>query len=269
MNKKHDKFFEKNQKMWDDRVEVHTLSEMYDLETFKSGRNSLTSLELDEIGDVSGKKILHLQCHFGQDSLSLARMGAKVTGVDFSEKAIQYARELNLEMKLDAEFIHSDVYGLKEKLNAKFDVIFTSFGVVGWLPDLNKWADIINHFLKPGGVFYMAEFHPFIWTLDHENDFKIHYPYFNKEVIEEVIEGTYADRESNLKHKHYSWNHPIKDVLTPLLNNGLRLLSFNEFDYSPFDVFPEMIAFDERKYRIKRFGSDIPYVYSIKLKKDL
>ena len=268
MNKKHKEYFNSNQKMWDDRVDVHALSEMYDISSFKAGRNSLTSIELDEIGDVSGKKILHLQCHFGQDSLSLSRMGAKVTGVDFSEKAVNYARKLNNEMGLNAEFIHSDVYGLKEKLDEQFDLIYTSFGVIGWLPDLNKWAGIINYFLKPGGIFYMAEFHPFIWTLDHENDFKIHYPYFNKKVIEEVVEGTYADSNANLKHKHYSWNHPITDVLTPLLNIGLRLLKFNEFDYSPFDVFPEMKEIDKRKYRIKRFEGDIPYVYSIKLKKE-
>ncbi len=268
MSKDQEHYFNSNQKMWDDRVHVHTRSEMYDLSSFKEGRNSLTSIELDEIGDVTGKKILHLQCHFGQDSLSLARMGAKVTGIDFSEKAINYAQALNLELALNAEFIQSDVYGLIEKLDDKFDIIFTSFGVIGWLPDLNKWAKIIDHFLKPGGIFYMAEFHPFIWTLDHDNNFKIHYPYFNKKVIEEVIEGTYADRNSSLKHKNFSWNHPITDVLTPLLNSGLQLLNFNEFDYSPFDVFPEMIEFDKRKYRIKRFGSDIPYVYSIKLKKD-
>lgn len=267
MNKKHEEFFKENQKMWDDRVQIHTDSEMYDLHSFKAGRNSLTSLELDEIGDVVGKKILHLQCHFGQDSLSLARMGAKVTGIDFSEKAIAFARELNLEMGLDAEFIQSDIYGLKDNLDAEFDFIFTSFGVIGWLPNLNKWADIIDHFLKPGGVFYMAEFHPFIWTLDHENDFKIHYPYFNRNVIEEVAEGTYANQLAKLKHKNYSWNHPITDVLTPLLNKGFRLLNFSEFDYSPFDVFPDMKAIEKRKYRINRFGGDIPYVYSIKLKK--
>ena len=254
--------------MWDDRVDVHTQSDMYDLDSFKNGRNSLTSIELDNIGDVSGKKILHLQCHFGQDSLSMARMGAEVTGVDFSGKAIAFAKNMNDKLGLNAKFIQSDVYRLKDKLDEQFDLVFTSFGVIGWLPDLDEWANVINHYLKPGGTFYMAEFHPFIWTLDHENDFQFLYPYFNSGVIEETAEGTYADETADLKHKNYSWNHPITDVLTPLIDSGFKLIQFKEFDYSPFNVFPDMEPIEERKFRIKKFGKNIPYVYSVKFVKD-
>jgi SAM-dependent methyltransferase len=255
--------------MWDDRVLVHTQSNMYDLGSFKSGRNSLTSIELDDIGDISGKKILHLQCHFGQDSLSMARMGAEVTGVDFSEKAIDFAKNMNAELRLNAQFIQSDVYELKDKLNQKFDLVFTSFGVIGWLPDLNKWADIINHFLKPGGKFYLAEFHPFIWTLDHQNDFRFHYPYFNINVIKETAEGTYANENADLIHTNYSWNHPIADVLNPLIKHGFKLIEFKEYDYSPFNVFPDMFEFEEKKFRIKKFGNNIPYVYSLIFEKEI
>jgi SAM-dependent methyltransferase len=253
--------------MWDDRVRVHTQSEMYDLDSFKKGRNSLTSIELDDIGDVNGKKILHLQCHFGQDSLSMARMGAEVTGVDFSGKAIDFAKKMNAELGLNVKFIQSDVYELKGNLNQKFDLVFTSFGVIGWLPDLTKWANIINHFLKPDGIFYLAEFHPFIWTLDHENDFRFHYPYFNISVIEESAKGTYADEEADLFHTNYSWNHSIADVLNPLIKHGFKLIQFNEYDYSPFNVFPDMFAFEENKFRIKKFGKNIPYVYSLLFEK--
>jgi 2-polyprenyl-3-methyl-5-hydroxy-6-metoxy-1,4-benzoquinol methylase len=111
------------------------------------------SIELELLGNVKGLSILHLQCHFGQDSLSLARMGAHVTGIDLSDKAIKTAQELNAELHLNAEFICSDIYDLPQHLNKQFDIVFTSYGTIGWLPDLNKWAQIIHHFLKPEGKF--------------------------------------------------------------------------------------------------------------------
>lgn len=258
-----------NQKLWDDRVSVHAQSDFYDLTSFLRGRNSLTTIELSELGDVKGKSILHLQCHFGQDSLSLARMGARVTGIDFSEEGIKTARELNGKMKLDATFIQSDVYTLPQKLNKTFDIVYTSFGVIGWLPDLNRWAEVIDAFLKPGGIFYMAEFHPFIWLLDDAKNYDWHYPYFNIKPIKEEIKGTYADEKAALTHTHHSWNHPITDVLSPLLNLGLQLDFFHEFDYSPFKIFNDMHESDSKTYHIPRFGNAFPYVYSILLKKPL
>jgi len=143
-------YFETNRKAWDLRVDVHKASEMYDLETFKNGRNSLTEIELQTLnGIVNGKSLLHLQCHFGQDTLSLSRMGAKTTGVDMSPKSLALARELNEELGLDAKFVESNIMELQDNLEGQFDIIYTSFGVVSWLPDLEKWASIINHFLKP------------------------------------------------------------------------------------------------------------------------
>ena len=130
------------------------------MESFKKGKSSLNFIELDGLGDVSGKTLLHLQCHFGMDSLSWSRLGAKVTGIDLSNTAIEKARELNTELGLDAEFICSNVYDLKEMLDKKYDIVFTSYGTIGWLPDLGKWGDIISHFLNPGGIFYIADVHP-------------------------------------------------------------------------------------------------------------
>src|SRR3569833_2969415 len=171
-------YFEENKKLWNQRTTVHKDSSFYDVTSFLGGKSSLNEIELREIGDVKGIKILHLQCHFGMDSLSLARMGADVTGVDLSDAAIEEARKLNEELSLGAKFICCNVYELKNHLEEQFDIVFTSYGVIGWLPDLNKWAEIIGHFLKPGGFFYMAEFHPVVWMLDE--DFKeVKYSYHN------------------------------------------------------------------------------------------
>ena len=166
MNKNYNKYFEANKALWNKRVDLHFNSEFYDKDKFKKSKNSLNSIELKELGDISGKTILHLQCHFGQDTLSLANLGAEVTGVDFSEEAIIKAKQLSNELNIKADFICSNIYDLKEKLNGKFDIVFTSYGTIGWLPDINKWAEIISHFLKPKGQFLIVEFHPFIWMLD-------------------------------------------------------------------------------------------------------
>ena len=158
-------FFEANKELWNQRTMVHKDSSFYDVPAFINGKSSLNKIELDDLGDVTGKKILHLQCHFGMDTLSLARMGAKVTGVDLSDTAIAEARKLNEQLGLDVEFICCNVYNLKDHLKEQFDIVFTSYGVIGWLPDLNKWAEIISHYTKPGGFFYMGEFHPVVVML--------------------------------------------------------------------------------------------------------
>jgi len=172
-------YFKSNQELWDQKTPIHLNSEFYDMEAFRAGKTSLNRDEIAHLGDdIAGKSLLHLQCHFGQDTLSWAKMGAKATGIDFSEKAIQQARALNDEMGLDAKFVQSNVYDLKENLEGQFDVVFTSYGVLTWLPDLEEWASIVNHFLKPGGIFYIMEFHPTLYMLDWDNG-KIAYQYFD------------------------------------------------------------------------------------------
>ena len=159
-------YFKANQELWNQRTRIHKDSDFYNLSSFKKGENALTSIELAELGDVIGKTILHLQCHFGMDSLSWSRMGAEVTGVDLSDEAIKEANKLNDELGLNATFICSNVYDLKEHLDKKFDIVFTSYGTIGWLPDLDKWAAIISHFLKEGGIFYIADFHLVVLMFD-------------------------------------------------------------------------------------------------------
>ncbi|MFO7448216.1 MAG: class I SAM-dependent methyltransferase [Ignavibacteriaceae bacterium] len=256
-------FFESNKKIWNDRVAVHAKSDFYDVESFKKGKSSLNFIELEELGDVTGKTLLHLQCHFGMDTLSWTRLGAKTTGVDFSDKAIILAKELNDELKLDSEFICSNVYDLKEVLNKKYDIVFTSYGVIGWLPDIAKWADIVSHFLKPGGVFCMVEFHPVFWMLDEKFE-HLKYSYFNIEPIVNEADTTYADRTAEMSGTEYGWNHPFSDVFSSLLKCGLRIESFREFPFSVYDCFPNTVKGDDGWWRIKGLENRIPMMYSLK-----
>src|SRR5919206_2445351 len=154
------KYVESNRSLWDGWTRLHAHSEFYDLAGFKAGRSSLKDIELAEVGDVRGRSLLHLQCHFGQDTLSWARLGAEVTGVDFSTEAIRLARALNEELHIPARFIQSNIYALPDVLDERFDIVFTSYGVLAWLPDLDAWGEIVARYLKPGGFFYIVENHP-------------------------------------------------------------------------------------------------------------
>lgn len=255
-----------NRKSWNDRVESHLQSEFYDMEGFRNGKNSLKGIELDLLGDVSNKSVLHLQCHFGQDTLSLARMGAKVTGVDISDESIAAAEKLTEALNLPARFICSDVYDLPGELKEEFDMVFTSYGTIGWLPDINKWAKVVSRFLKPGGEFVFAEFHPVVWMFD--DDFKeVKYRYFNSGPIVETETGSYADKKSESISKTVSWNHGLAEVLDALVRNGLNIETIREFDYSPHNCFQHTVEYLPGKFRIKHLNDKIPMVYALKARK--
>ncbi|MEZ4877698.1 MAG: class I SAM-dependent methyltransferase [Flavobacterium sp.] len=251
-----------NKQTWNNKTEVHVNSDFYNNDAFLKGKSSLNAIEVELLGDISDKKILHLQCHFGQDSLSLARLGATVTGVDLSDNAIEKATSFAKQLDLKATFICADIYSLPTILDEKFDLIFTSYGTIGWLPDLDKWAKVVSHFLKPNGTFIMADFHPVVWMYD--DDFEVvFYNYFNVEPIIENETGTYADRYSNIEAKTITWNHPISELLNALISNNLVLNQFNEFDYSPYNCFNKTEEFEKGKFRISHFENKIPMVYSI------
>ena len=251
-----------NKDLWNAKVPIHVGSEFYEQEEFMKGKSSLKEIELHLLGDVKGKDILHLQCHFGQDTLSLARMGANVTGIDLSDEAIKVATKINDELGLSAQFICADVYGAPDILNKKFDIVYTTYGVIGWLPDMEAWAQVVKHFLKPGGKLILVEFHPFVWTLD-ENFEHIKYYYFNREDITEIEEGTYADRYSSIKYESVSWNHSFSEVLQSLLDAGLQIKYFDEYDYSPYACFGRLIKIGEDKYQVEGLEGKIPMVYSV------
>lgn len=251
-----------NKESWNNKTEVHLNSEFYDLKGFINGKSSLNEIELNLLGDVRGKSILHLQCHFGQDTISLSRLGAQAIGIDLSDKAIEKARVLAKETKSDARFICCDIYDLPNHLDQEFDLVFTSYGTIGWLPDLDKWAKIISRFLKPNGKFVFAEFHPVVWMFD--DDFEnIKYNYFNSGAIVETESGTYADKNADITQEYVMWNHGFSEVINSLIKNGLTLNSLDEFDYSPYNCFNKTIEIAPNKYRIKHLDNKIPMVYAL------
>ena len=260
--KKEDNYIAINRQSWNNRVQSHMNSDFYDLEGFLKGNTSLNSIELELLGDIKNKQILHLQCHFGQDSLSLGRLGAHVTGVDLSDKAVESAIELANKTKIDANFICSDIYELPKCLDKQFDIVFTSYGTIGWLPDLDKWAKIVAKYLKPGGKFVFVEFHPVVWMFDDDFE-KIAYHYFNKEVIIETEKGSYADKTADLSQEYVMWNHSMSDVVNSLIKNGLEINSLDEFDYSPYNCFNKTEEFKPNKFRIKHLDNKIPMVFAI------
>ncbi|MEO6540252.1 MAG: methyltransferase domain-containing protein [Ferruginibacter sp.] len=259
-------YFEENKRSWNKRTAVHKDSAFYDLASFKKGKSSLNKIELEELGDVKGKSLLHLQCHFGMDTMSWERQGATCVGVDLSDGAIDLAKEINNELGMHTEFICCNVYDLKEHLDKKFDIVFTSYGTIGWLPDLDAWAGIVSHFLKPGGTFYIADFHPVLWMMN-ENFERIKYNYFNTETITEEISGTYSDRSAPIKSIEHGWNHPFSELISALLKQDLQIEQFNEFPYSPYNCFNNLEKGDDEMWRIKDMEEKMPMMYSIKATK--
>lgn len=251
-----------NKQTWNNKVAIHVDSDFYQQNEFLKGKITLPQTDLDALGDVSGKRILHLQCHFGQDSLSLARLGAKVTGIDFSNKAIETAKQVNSELGLDAKFICCDVYETLEHITEKYDIVYTSYGTIGWLPDLDKWAEVISGALKPNGKLVFFEFHPVVWMFD--NDFnEIFYNYFKSEPIKEEETGTYADRHTEIQYNTITWNHSLSEVMQSLIKQNINIINFQEFDYSHYNCFSHTEEFEPGKFRIKKFENKIPMMYSI------
>jgi ubiquinone/menaquinone biosynthesis C-methylase UbiE len=255
-----------NRQSWNNKVDTHLKSEFYDLVGFINGKSSLNDIELNLLGDLSGKTILHLQCHFGQDSISLSRLGAEVTAVDFSDKAIESAKQIAKDCNSNTRFICCELYELPNYLDEKFDIVFTSYGTIGWLPDLDKWAGIIAKFLKPNGQFIFVEFHPVVWMFDDSFE-NIGYRYFNSGAILETVSGTYADKKADLTQSYVMWNHGISEVANSLIKNELEINLLDEYDYSPYNCFNHTIEFEPKKFRIKHLDNKIPMVYSIKATK--
>ena len=259
--------FEHNRESWNELTALHAESSFYDLEGFKKGKTSLNHIEIEELGDIRGKKLLHLQCHFGMDTLSLARQGAEVVGVDISDASIQKARELSAELKIPAKFVRSNVYDIENVLNETFDIVYVSYGAINWLDDLDKWAKIISRYLKPNGTFYMVEFHPFRYMFNDQSE--ISYSYFKSKPYETVVDKSYTEESeiSNKDLKHIEWHHSLSEVINSLITNGLKIEFFNEFPYQVYNCFPNLIEDEKGKWVSKKYGDKIPLMYSIKARK--
>ncbi len=256
-------YFTTNKKTWNTKVAAHIKSEFYDVDAFIKGKSSLNQYELDALADVKNKSLLHLQCHFGLDTLSFSRLGAKCVGIDFSNIAITEAKKLNTQLQLDAKFICCNVYDTAKYINEKFDLVYTSYGVIGWLPDLQLWGKQIVQRLKNGGIFYLVEFHPIIWMFDYlEKPPKLKYGYMQEEVIYEEYEGTYANTNAKIISKEYGWNHGLGSVITALTNAGLHIEYMEEYNESPYNVLPNLVKTHSGMYTTK--DQLYPLIFAIK-----
>ena len=229
---------------------------------------TLHDVERREVGDVAGKTLLHLQCHFGLDTMSWARLGAKATGVDFSDAAIDLARSLRDDLKLDTRFIHSNIYDLPDALNERFDIVFTSYGVLCWLPDLDGWAAVVARYLKSGGVFYIIDGHPAMNVFEESEagELRPTYPYFHKEFLWEGGEASYAGSEI-IESPVYEWHHSLGEIVTALIGAGLRIEYLHEFAFSTYRAYPMMEKGSDGLWRFPERNDSFPQLFSIRATK--
>ncbi|HHX66022.1 MAG TPA: class I SAM-dependent methyltransferase [Chloroflexi bacterium] len=263
---------EANLRHWDDLVDIHARSTFYNLEGFLRGETNLLPIERQEIGDIAGKSILHLQCHFGMGTLSLARMGAKVTGMDFSPRAIALARQLAQELGLEADFVQANLYDLPNVLHRSYDMVYTTYGVLCWLPDIEGWARVVSHFVAPGGTFYMVEEHPFSWVFEQEGRelLQPRNPYFARGKAHRYDEqGSYADADATIEHTEtYEWQHTLGDIVSALAAAGLRIEYLHEFPYLEYELFPGMVCRQDGYYDLPEGHPEMPLLFSIKARKE-
>lgn len=256
-----------NKKWWNSVTPIHKNSTLYNVPAFKKGKTSLEKTELEELKNVKGKTMLHLMCHFGMDTLSWARKGAIATGVDLSDDSIKLAKKLSREIKTPATFICSDIYDLPNVLDKKFDIVYTSYGVLCWVKNIKKWAKLINQYLKPGGTFYIIELHPFAGILS--TDFKLEYKYFQHGPFIDDSSGTYTDWNSDeVQGETYEWNYTLGQVITALIDVGLKIEFVHEFPYSMYDQFPGFMEKNkEGQWVLKDKKIQIPLLFSLKATK--
>jgi SAM-dependent methyltransferase len=231
-----EKYLDANRALWDEWTAINYRSDFYRVADFKAGLNKLRSYEMAEVGPVNGKALLHLQCHFGLDTLCWARLGAQVTGIDFSSAAISQARALAEDVGLEARFVQSDIYELPSHLEGGFDIVYTSRGVLGWLPDLDRWGKVVAHFVNPGGFFYITEIHPVAQVFDDDEgvrDLRLRYSYFSQpEPIVLATKGSYADRDAHVAQEvEYGWSHGLGEIVTALTAAGLHIDFLHEFPF--------------------------------------
>jgi len=271
-------YLEANRRLWEMWTRVNLASELYGVEAFAAGRGrDLDPVVLAGPGDVRGKTLLHLQCHFGMDTIRWARRGATVTGADFSAPAVEAARALAARMDVPATFVHSDVYALPSQLAGAFDVVFTSHGVLGWLPDLDRWAEVIAHFLAPGGIFYIVEVHPFALIFDDarpEPGLRLLYPYFHgPEPIREERKGCYAAPDASFTSVEHVWIHQVSQIIGSLARAGLVIESFDEYAYLGWRFFPWMEQGSDGWWRLPAHpdvplgAGSLPLMFSLKARR--
>jgi SAM-dependent methyltransferase len=262
-----------NRANWDERVPVHVTSEYYGVERFAADPSYLSDVvrfDLPRLGDVRGLRGVHLQCHIGTDTVSLARLGASMTGLDFSEPAVSAARELAAVSGVSATFVHADVYAAADVLiRGGFDLVYTGVGALCWLPDIRRWALVVASLLRPGGRLFIREGHPMLWTLDDERAddlLVVKYPYFERDEPNVFVQGgTYVPTEVIFSHtRTHEWNHGLGEIFTALLEAGLAITAFTEHDSVPWNALPgKMEQIGGGEWRLADDPSRLPCSYTL------
>jgi SAM-dependent methyltransferase len=256
---------ELNREFWDERVPIHTGSEFYDVAGFLGGASALRPFEPAELGDVRGLSLVHLQCHFGLDTLSWARLGAQVTGLDFSAPAMDAAAELTARAGLEADWVTSNVMHAPEALGGRrFDVVYTGLGALNWLDDIERWADVIRALIAPGGRLYLVEFHP-ITDIFGDDDLTVENDYFLDGPRNwPVQEGSYAELEASTQHNATEeWAHPLGEVVSAVAARDLRIELLHEHDYTLSPRWPQLRREEGGIYRFPPGTPSLPLMYSL------
>jgi SAM-dependent methyltransferase len=236
-----------NRASWDERAPAHAASPDYRIADFVADPGHLSDVvrfDLPRLGDIAGLRGVHLQCHIGTDTISLARLGARMTGLDFSPASVEQARALSERSGTPVEFVVADVYDAVGVLGAgQFDLVFTGIGALCWLPDIRRWAEVVDGLLAPGGRLFLREGHPMLWALADPDDsglLRVEHPYF--ETAEPSVwdeGGTYVSTDHVFATtRTYEWNHGLGEVVSALLDRGLVLTGLVEHDSVPWDALP-------------------------------
>ena len=268
-----DRFRSANRMHWDERVDFNLAS--WDIEGFltEPGRLSMmVAVDREAVGDVAGRSLLHLQCHFGLDTLAWARLGAAATGVDFAPRAIAVARDLAARAGLRARFVEADLYQTPAVLREAFDVVYTSGGVLCWLPDIRGWAEVVSSLLRPGGVFYIREAHPVLWALEDERadeQLVIGLPYFATTEPKRWDDDPLWDQaRPRLPHMiHYCWPHGLGEIVTALIEAGLSIQMFREHQECLWQALHFMVQGEDGWWRLPDRQERVPLMYSIRATK--
>ena len=262
-----------NRANWDERAPAHAASPDYAVASFLADPSFLSGVvrfDRARLGDVSGLRGVHLQCHIGTDTVSLARLGVTMCGLDFSSRSLAEARRLASALDLDVEFVESDLYDAVEALGGRrFDLVYTGIGALCWLPDIDRWAAVVAALLAPGGRLFMREGHPMLWTLEDARPDGLlvaEYPYFEREQPDVFSEeGTYVETSQTFAaNTTHSWNHGIGEVVTALLSRGLRLEALEEHDSVPWDALPgQMEKLELGEFRLRDRPWRLAHTYTL------
>jgi SAM-dependent methyltransferase len=267
------RYYDVNRANWDERAPAHAASPYYSFERFVEDASYLSDVvrfDLPRLGDVSGIRGVHLQCHIGTDTLSLARLGAQMTGLDVSSASLAQARELSRRAGPEVEYVEAELYDAVSVLGARaFDLVFTGIGALCWLPSISRWAQVVANLLAPGGRLFIREGHPVLWSVEYERPDQLlvlAYPYFEQAEPQVWNEpGTYVETDAEFEHNTtHEWNHGLGEIVTAVLDAGMELTMLVEHDSVPWEPLAgQMVKDDQGEWRLAERRDRLPLSYTL------